>query len=370
MKRLAVRVGILALPFCLFYGFPFFVLLFSGEWLPLVVVTSAQSLGHSIQFGPAYSNPVNSYKLQSANQRKADVLALGTSRVMAFRDAFFIEPKRFYNAGGQYARYSEYATFVDKLEYSPHVVILGLEQWFFNEEYRREHSGNLTSISVADNRDFVGLVTRNWMRIHADYYGGKFSLEDVFRAHEKKRIGLRAIVEDAGFENDGSYSYGKVLEKTLEERLDPIVAKVEKRRHEFSGGRQISPHALKELEAVLELCKKRGIHVVGFFTPYPAVIWRLLVSRPSDYGYMRRTASQVKPLFDHYGFSFFDFSNAGELGASDDEIFDGLHCSETTYLRVFVLLARGDSVLRQYAADEERLNARLLHQTLRGHGRG
>lgn len=370
MKRLMVKVGILALPFCFLYGLPIFVLLFSGEWLPLVFVTSAQSLGHSIQFGPAYSNPVNSYKLQSANRRRADVLALGTSRVMAFRDAFFKEPKRFYNAGGQYSRYSDYAKFVSMLEYSPQVVILGLEQWFFNEEYRREHSGDLSSISVVDNRDFVGLLTRNWMQVYTDYHAGKFSLEDLFKDHAKKRIGLRAIVEDAGFENDGSYSYGKMLEKTLEERLDPIVAKVEKSRQEFGAGRQISLHALKELEAVLELCKKRGIHVVAFLTPYPAVIWRLLVSRPSDYGYMLRTASQVRPLFDHYGFSFFDFSDAGELGAAEDEILDGLHCSETTYLRVFLLLARRDKVLRQYAADEEWLNARLLHQTPRGHGRG
>lgn len=359
VKRLLSKILLLALPFLAVYGFPFFVLLTAGELLPLSFVTNAQSFDHAVLLGLAYSNPVNSYKLQSANQRKAEVLAFGTSRVMQFRASFFAQPKTFYNAGGQYSRFSEYKNFVMKLEYSPRVLILGVEHWFFNEDYRRDHPGDFEGISIVDNRDFIGLLTRNWPRIYQDYHARKFTLGDLIRTHKVKRIGMRAIVEDAGFENDGSYSYGKAIERTLEDRLQPVIERIEKGTQQFRRGTRVSRDALRELAEVLELCAQRGIHVVAFLTPYPNVVWQTLMSKQADYQYMRELASHVKPLFDRHHFSFFDFSNVEKVGASEMEVVDGLHCSEEAYLRIFLEMQRRDPHLHRYSADERQLNTRL-----------
>ena len=77
-------------------------------------------------FGLGYTDPTQYYKLTNADYYQAPVIALGTSRVMQFRDLYFKD--FFYNCGGAVGgNYLEYKNFLENLEYKPDVIILGLD---------------------------------------------------------------------------------------------------------------------------------------------------------------------------------------------------------------------------------------------------
>ena len=356
MRQFAIKIFLLLVPVLLIYGFPVVVLVTSGELLPLFFVTLIQNNNRPFLFGLAYSNPVNSYKLQSANLREPQVLALGTSRVMQFRGAFFRNPEVFYNAGGTYARFDEFRIFLSKLDYAPKVVIVGVDQYFFNDNWRRTVPATYDTIDISDKRDFLGIITTFYNHIYSDYKEGKFTLSDLFQHSIRKKIGLQAIANDAGFRNDGSYDYGKTIR---EDRFREVFNRIASRTKQFQRGEGVSLNALRELEDLLDLCFKKNIHVVGFLPPYPHAIWKKMMLAADDFDYMRHISGQVKPLFDRYAFSFFDFSDLADLGAADNETIDGVHCSETAYLRIFIQMQRVDKRLQAYSLEETDLTTRL-----------
>jgi hypothetical protein len=54
---------------------------------------------NNILYGLAYSNPVKYFKLKNVEYKKPEIISLGTSRVLQFRDFFFKKPGLFYNSG-------------------------------------------------------------------------------------------------------------------------------------------------------------------------------------------------------------------------------------------------------------------------------
>src|SRR4030095_8142584 len=178
----------------------------------------------------------------------------------------------------------------------------------------------------------------NWMEVYKDYLAGKFNFRTLVR-RPSTHIGLSAVARGAGFRNDGSYSYGVRGSDDEDTRFREAFERIEKGNQRFQYGGSVSKRALDELALLLEQCANKDIRVVAFLPPYANVVWRAMKSKGVEYKYMCEIAHKVTPLFDHYGFRFFDFSDVASVGASDAEAVDGLHGSESAYLRMFLQMA-------------------------------
>ena len=86
--------------------------------------------------GQRYGNRDLAFKTISANLRQPHILAAGSSRVLQFRDQFFNRhPDEFYNVGAPAWALDQVEQLLHDLTYTPRILILGLDQAWFNDAY-------------------------------------------------------------------------------------------------------------------------------------------------------------------------------------------------------------------------------------------
>lgn len=166
------------------------------------------------------------------------------------------------------------------------------------------------------------------------------------------------------FRNDGSYTWASYVADPTDSRHEDhgfrnTLDRIAKGNRRFEYGARVSAAALAEVDALLNDCRTRGIHVVAFLPPFANQVLRAMQARPADYGYLAGIVPGLEPLFRRHGFVLGDFSDLATLGASDRETIDGFHGSEKAYLRLLLRLADRDDRLRARLRDPAWLQARL-----------
>jgi hypothetical protein len=349
------------------FGWPYAVILpvllapvlVSGEAAPVGAVVAAQSLNRRILYGPAYINTNISFKRRATLSRRAEVLALGTSRTMQLRGLFLTRsPGSFYNAGGAVRTLPEMRVFVEGLppDARPRVLIVGLDQYFFNKAWdslkpRRRPQGDEETSSVRALRSFREALS--------DYRAGKFDLRDVLSPSDRYSgsyiaIGLRARSKSGGFRADGSLFDGRhaaAPEAGPDHEFKSTLRRVRAGNSRFEPGAEPNPAAIGELDRLLSFCRTNGIHVIGFLPPYAHAVVEAM-EESGRHGYIRKLPGLVQASFERHGFRCLDATDLASLGAGDEETvgFDaGFHGSEVAYLRLFIRLAEIDQTLLAYA---------------------
>ena len=137
MKKFLYRFFVFLVPFlCVaIVTLPFFYAGYkTGELRDFNSLIEAQRNEHTVYIGMGYNEQTGYYKVKNVNYYQADVIALGTSRVMQFQSDFFTGS--FYNCGGAVNQnFREYTFFLTDLEYKPEVIILGMDSWVFNDAW-------------------------------------------------------------------------------------------------------------------------------------------------------------------------------------------------------------------------------------------
>ena len=368
MKRFLLKLSIFLFPFVAMYGFPTYVLLWSGDLAPVEHVIEAQKQSDTlILFGPAYTNFSPYFRLKSVLERKPRVISLGTSRVMQFRSKFFKEGVSFYNAGGAVSKIKHFEAFLNRVPHDkmPELFIIGLDQYFFNPRWDNLADDDIEKQLSANDYGAFDILLDSWKQVYADYYDKKYSLRRLTFNREPNRIGLSALTYGDGTRNDGSYHDQKYIRnpfdpKNKDYQFKNTFDRIAKGDRRFEYSESISDGAVEVLERFLKRCKEKGVRVIGFLPPYPHVVYEKMISMP-EYGYLSQLAPRLKPLFQSYGFDFYDFSDMAWLGASDHETLDGLHGSEKAYLRLFIAMAESSPVLKKYSRDLSFLRDTLHH---------
>ncbi len=307
-----------------------------------------------VLLGNAYW-PMASIDLVGLNieTKRPKIITLGNSRVLQFRDVFFKQAD-FVNAGGTIGKVEDLNDFFEKLptDYRPQVIIIGLEQSYFNPATADEIQDN---DSKTTSQSKMQIYLSVWPKIYKDYFLGKFRVADLFtKKNESKAFGLNALVNHNGLRNDGSYYYGKFIKNPQDVKAEDYGFKdtnfrIRKNCCRFERSSELSKKALFELELFLEKCFRKGIYVTGFLPPYPHEIYRKITSMNDDYLYLRKLMPALSPIFGKHNFSLFDFSDLNSTGAAEGEYIDGLHASEKAYLRLWIKMAESDKVLIDYA---------------------
>ena len=318
-------------------------------------VIQKQRADHNILIGMAYNEQGRYLKLQNANYYQADVMALGTSRVMQFQADFFSSD--FYNAGGAVSgNYDEYINFLENLNYIPEVIILGLDLWVFNDSwnsYACIDYTNYKNIEVLE-RDSHSIIKD----IKTDYSKGKWKYGELNNYPEN--FGMNGRVKDNGFLYDGSYYYGDTYrnpERQDDYHFKSTFWRIETGSNRFEYGEHIDDETICLLGDFLEYCKNKDIMVVGVLCPLAPGVYDKMDAL-GMYGYMYEIAPICKKYFDKYDYEFYDYLNGGNLGLSDDYFVDGFHGSSIAYAYIIKNMIEKDSILDDYV-NIDKLNALL-----------
>ncbi len=334
--------------------FPIALLFFSGEFKDIDKVIKIQNQKESrILFGRKYYSDTFYYKLKGAEVRSAKVLALGTSRVMAFRSRFFKNEISFFNGGGGVRKMSQFASLLKELPKSslPEVLIVAFDQHFFNPNWAGQDKFSDFQKTYS-KKTFA--ETWNWGRLYLlndILFNTSFSLKTaLFNIHNDNLIGLNAKSFNVGYLNDGSWYYGQIaqtLHSEYDEGFEPTIKKIIHGQEDWEHASSIRQESLKELEELLIFCKDNNIHLVSFLPPFAKKVVDAFKEKGELQSYLFKIPAAIQPLYDSYGFKFFDFTDLSTI-TDDKETFDGYHGSEVAYARLLLRMAKEDSLLANY----------------------
>lgn len=270
------------------------------------------------------------YKFYMGQEKKADLLVLGSSRVMQFREKFF-KNISFYNAGGAMNSIQPGIDFINLLSADalPKIVILGVDMWWFTQELVYKAS----EFKMSAIEEFF-YMRKSILLSH--FFGNfkqlKFTLNSS-EAHFPNRIGAPAAQLGEGHRSDGSYRYGLYLSGKIkiDYTLSDVKKRISGRYGHFEGGKAVDKSLKGLFSEFIALMKDKGIVPVVFLTPFPHEICAILEESEAHKGLFGDFKNTVRDICQQYGVEFYDFVDMKTFGASDKDIFDGLHGNERAY---------------------------------------
>lgn len=337
LKRLISAIIFTLICFVLFSP-----ILLSGELYPVDFVVSIQGfLGKNFRYGAAYSNSASYYKLKMAQKSDVEVMALGTSRVMQLNDFFFNTD--FYNAGGGFSSSDAALYFLQQLQPNkrPEYLILGLDEYFFNENYI-----NVTSMEVHLKYQEPDVKTFSQIceAITADVKSEKIS-NSFLIPYSLNKIGIMAKVNNQGFEGDGSYYYGSVYKNPLpdSERIAVTIEDITERKSRYVAGNDINAYTIDTLSQLCEYAKEIGIKIIAFTPPLAPECYNL--TQQGGFEYLDKINDVMKPIVDEYGIEFYNYTDVQNLGLDNSFFIDGFHGSDSAYLAILIDMLNKGSIL-------------------------
>ena len=321
-------------------------------------------------FGLAYSYYDKSYKFHMTDEVcRPQVLALGSSRIMQVKRSVVSPDYFFYNAGGAIQSVRELSLFMSKLHESPKLILVNLDQWWFNRAYIDEDQP--FSPSVYDEPSFEFSKLGQFVcDFYADFAKGKINL---MKAFSSDHIGLNAICNENGFAADGSrYQGDMIVASELQEdyNFKDVLSRISNGNQRFQYGDNADSTQIAVIDDFLTQCVARKIKVVAFLPPFAPFVYKRMLET-GKYGYMSKLYAMLKPVFEkHEGCSLYDFTDVTDMGAHNYDFDDGFHGSEIIYNGIIRQIVRQDSTLTPFFVSEQemdRLETVYLSKNIRYH---
>ncbi len=328
-------------------------ILLSGELLPTNVVLYIQDfLGDDFLFGKAYSNDLAYYKFSMLHKEKAEVLTIGSSRVLQFRNYFFNDDTSFYNAGFLTPSLYSMVNTLPLIEKDalPEVLILGIDEYYFNTTwfYKNELTWAKEWLYYPDNLSYNFVFEK----IFNDFTEGKLQFYQLLFNFNK--IGVNAKINGNGVDKYGAYIYNDIYEdpKTNEERTAQTVYYIENELARYYTGDDVESKSLEYIEQIATFCNENDVNLIIFTPPLSNAAMNAMDER-GDMQYVYKIEDAVSELAKEYGFEFYYFTNPDILNLTDDYFIDGFHGSDSAYLLILRQMLLEGSVLNEYANIED-----------------
>ena len=354
IRRFGARLGLFFLLVAAIIGFSVISLYKAGEIRPFSSYIRPLKQGQLLELGYSYID--KTYKFHMTDEvMRPQVLALGSSRIMQVRH-FIVSPKyTFYNAGGAIQKVPELSLFINKLHDSPKLILMNIDQWWFNRAYLDADQPFDPSVYDEPELDILKLG-RLICDFYADVVKGKINLKKVFSSDD---IGLNAICNDIGFCADGSpNSSDRIIipEEQDDYNFKNVLERIREGKDRFQYGNQADSTQVRVLEDFLHQCVSRHIKVVAFLPPFAPYVYQRM-KELGKYGYMPQLYGMLKPVFDKYeSCSFYDFTDVTDMGAHDYDFYDGFHGSEIIYNGMIRQMVRQDSTLAPFFVSEQEMD--------------
>lgn len=349
MKKFLVKLIIVSMPFLIFLLPIVSIGFYSGELANFDRLIEQQRENPDILIGMGYNEQTPYYKLKNVNFYQPNVIALGTSRVMQIKEAYFSES--FYNCGGAVSgNYDEYLNFLKNLNYTPEVILFGLDSWVFNDNWNKQVKEYPSFEKIEQIERGKVSIIKSMIR---DYIDGKYKISDL--QNYSRNQGMNGKILNNGFMEDGSYYYGDMYrnpEKQKDYRFKDTYQRIENGNSRFEYGDVIDEETSRKLDDLLFFCKEKEIFVICFVTPFAPSVYSKMMET-GEYGYLGGVTDSCEPLFQKYGFEFYDFANVESLSITDEYFIDGFHGGEIAYAKMIDQIRKSDSVIEKYVHEEK-----------------
>jgi len=231
---------------------------------------------------------------------------------------------------------------------SPKVLIIGLDQKFFDPNYNPTEYGaeDISTLLTQKSMPWIDVVGNWWPKWFAVYYyylSLKIPPLKIINP-DNSLVGLGAVVYGAGFRNDGSYN----LSLWHPPENDGVIPDIDRGIASFEYSNTISQNSIDELGSFLAECRARNIYVIGFVPPFSPEAYHEISSLSGKYGYMNLISPDVGAVFKKYNFGFYNFTDPQSIGLTQQGMRDNLHTTEEGSLVYFLKMAETNSVLQQY----------------------
>ena len=354
IRRFGARLGLFLLLVAVVIGFSVVSLYKAGEIRPFSSYIHPLKQGQLFELGYSYVD--KAYKFHMTDEvMRPQVLALGSSRIMQVRHSIVSPEYSFYNAGGAIQKVLELPMFLNKLHDSPKLILMNLDQWWFNRAYINDDQPFDSSVYDGPEIDLLKLG-RLVCDFYTDLVKGKINLVKVFSSDN---IGLNAICNDNGFTADGTPNSGDrviIPEEQDDYNFKDVLERIRLGNNRFQYGEQADSTQIRDLEDFLSLCVARHIKVVGFLPPFAPFVYQRM-QETGKYGYMSQLYKMLLPVFDKFeGCSFYDFTDVTDTGAHNYDFYDGFHGSELIYNGIIRQIVRQDSTLAPFFVPEEEMD--------------
>jgi hypothetical protein len=321
----------------------------AGEFASLPEIVTRQ-LATAAIYGSALHEDGFAYKLELAARAKPEIIVLGSSRVLQFRQQSF--SAKFINAGRGMITPAEGQAFMRALlpRHRPKIVIIGADFWWFNPNwpYPNRQPRN-TSMDLAN----VHLM-QNWL------WQSKISIVDLWRVGvlgdfrnqltRHANIGIAAIKRGNGYRPDGSRDYGLRYsgnDPTFDDQaFANTLSRIERADAQFAYGKSGDGERFRQIDLLLRFLTAEGITPVIVLPPLARRVLDKMASRGEDFGYFADLREYTATLKSEA----YDFTEPESLGADDCEFVDGFHGGEVVYQRIIanIIAQNPNSALAPY----------------------
>lgn len=307
-----------------------------------------RQIKHNSIYGTALNENVFAYKLELVKQTKPKVIALGSSRVLQFREEFFTHS--FISAGNAMNTLKEGILFLEEVFkfYKPDIVILGLDIWWFNPfipNYEKGEYFNITGTNIggAKVRDIFKLI------YDKHFFQPQYLLDNHFITNPYSNLdslGLNAIYNGRGFFKDGSYVYGEIFkdEKTKDANFADTFWRIENSHSQFTYASHIDKERMQDLFNILNLLEKHHIQVVIFIPPLAPSVYQAMRDKQEKYAYI----DELFMTLQNNQIYFFNYHNPAVLKDDNCEFLDGFHGGDVFYARILADMAHNNQILKSY----------------------
>lgn len=323
----------------------------AGEFKDIDEAIKLQRENKTASLGMAYNEQTAYYKITNANYYQADVIALGTSRVMQIREEYFTAS--FYNCGGGVStNYDEYLNFVLNLEYRPKIIILGLDCWVFNDNWNKSVRSYSQYTKITEQKRPLPGMLKSFI---TDWLNKKWTQDSL--SNFPNNIGVNARVKNDGFRFDGSYRYwNRYLypEAQSDYQFVNTINRINNGISRFEFGGEIDYETVEMLSEFLSYCEENNIYVIGFSAPLAPSIYDLMVNT-GNYAYLDGIAPACEKIFSDHGYPFYNYLDGEVLGYDDESYVDGFHGGDIVYAEI----------MQRIAEDDDRIAACVEIETIR-----
>jgi len=244
----------------------------SGEFLSPQQIYSQQNANaqDAVIYGSAIFDNFDNVKFYAYAQKKPKVIAFGSSRVLAFRKAFFTQS--FYNLGYMAPSIQDGLKSAPKIleAHKPEIVLLGIDFWWFNQVSRSinyEQNNYASKENIIDPAHLLKPFT--WIK------EGKISFKEYAKItlhnDKVKHLGVKGKTRASGLADDGSMYYTDQVTLQNTTLKDPGFVSfkngIKTGIAPFNYGALASEIHLKKFLELINLFESHGIKVLLFFPP-------------------------------------------------------------------------------------------------------
>tara|TARA_Y100001958_G_C21237083_1_gene563795 strand:+ start:347 stop:1486 length:1140 start_codon:yes stop_codon:yes gene_type:complete len=357
MKKFIANTVIFLIPLIVFLSPSFLLFYFSGEFFRDIKTLNRANDNKQFQIG--YMRAQENYKRikleKVLNNNSYDVWALGSSRVLQFREQMF--SSSFYNLGYMISPISDVKVLLKTIpkEKLPKVIILGLDQWMFNEAWVNGAGLKNQKFWEESFRFFPNM--RDVEHVYSKIFNGEIRYFETLKKaiNSQYKYGLHALVKNFGIISDGSMNWGETIEflvntKNIDYSLEfeDTINRIKNGNKRFEYGENPRQESFAELFEVSDSLKKNNVELITFFTPLPKIVYDKINAAYPRYNYINKSAERLNNLFTTYGFEFWDYSNPSTIKSNNDEFYDGLHAGDLTHAKILLNMMENSSTIKKY----------------------